>query len=72
MLDFIFAVSHPSHWHDMNIKQHPEHYAWLPRALGSSFIGYAQDNLGAGVWFNIDCQVAGRVRIEESPIQKLC
>lgn len=68
MLDFILAVSHPSHWHDLNKLQHPEHYAWLPRVLGSNFIGRVQEQYGAGVWFNVDCQVAGRVRFQSDLI----
>lgn len=62
MLDFLFGVSHPAHWHAVNKKQNPDHYAWMPRVLGSTFISYAQEHLGAGLWFNIDCPVAGRVR----------
>ena len=62
MLDFIFAVSHPEHWHSINLNQNPHHYALHARLLGSDFIGKAQDWGPAGVWFNPFVPVAGVVR----------
>ena len=63
MLDFLFAVSHPSHWHDINLAQHPSHYALMARMLGSGVISWFQENTGAGLWFNVDCVVKGRVSL---------
>lgn len=60
MLDFIVAVSHPSHWHSINVNQNPAHYSLLARTLGSGIIGFTQERVGAGAWFNVDCQVRGR------------
>jgi translocator assembly and maintenance protein 41 len=51
MLDFIFAVNHPAHWHSININQHPSHYSFHTRLLGSSFISKVQD-VSPGIWYN--------------------
>lgn len=51
MLDFMFAVSHPNHWHSINLARNPSHYALHARLFGSDFISRMQD-LGPGVWFN--------------------
>lgn len=72
MLDLILAVSHPTHWHDINRQQHPSHYSLLARMLGSTFIGWAQERLGAGVWFNVDALVKGRVSAIYSTFRTKC
>lgn len=51
VIDFIFGVSHTQHWHDVNIKQHPEHYSFL-KTFGSGLVSKVQDGWGAGVYFN--------------------
>ena len=51
MIDFIFAVSHPSHWHSINMSQFPGHYPLYSRALGSDFVSRVQD-ISPGLWFN--------------------
>ncbi|KZO97017.1 Mmp37-domain-containing protein [Calocera viscosa TUFC12733] len=51
MMDFIFAVSHPAHWHSINMAQNPSHYPLQARALGSSFVSHVQRQYGAGVWY---------------------
>ncbi|EJT98715.1 Mmp37-domain-containing protein [Dacryopinax primogenitus] len=51
MLDFIFAVSYPAHWHSINMTQNPSHYPFYARALGSSFVSHVQRQYGAGVWY---------------------
>jgi translocator assembly and maintenance protein 41 len=51
MIDFIFGVSHTQHWHSLNLTQHRNHYSALG-SLGSGFVSYAQDKIGAGVYFN--------------------
>lgn len=61
MLDFVFAVSHPNHWHSINISQHKEHYSFIARMFGSNVISILQNKVGAGVWFNVECLVHGRV-----------
>ena len=62
MLDFLFGVTHPSHWHDLNMQDHRDHYAFLARLLGSSIVSWIGVNTGAGLWFNVECVVNGRVR----------
>lgn len=61
MLDFIFATTHPAHFHSINLSQNPDHYPIYMRWLGSSAVAWLQDTLGAGVWFNAFCEVQGRV-----------
>lgn len=51
MLDFVFAVSHPGHWHSINMQQHPGHYPLYARTLGSDFVSRVQD-VRPGMWFN--------------------
>jgi translocator assembly and maintenance protein 41 len=63
MIDFIFAVSEPVQWHALNLRQNGHHYATLPRILGSNFISHLQQGYGGKVWFNVECEVNGRVRL---------
>lgn len=72
LLDFVFAVSHPSHWHAINMQQHPEHYSLPMRLLGSDAVAWMQEKgLGAGVWFNVEVEVAGKVSLDRNlDIQK--
>lgn len=51
MLDFMFAVTHPAHFHSINMHQHPSHYPLYSRMLGSSYISKVQE-ISPGVWFN--------------------
>lgn len=51
MIDFIMAVTHPQHWHSLNMAQHPRHYSLLSRMLGGFGIGLVQP-LGAKIWYN--------------------
>jgi translocator assembly and maintenance protein 41 len=62
MLDFIFAVSHPEHWHSINLTQNPSHYGLHARLLGSDFVGRVQNWGPAAVWFNPFVPVSGVVR----------
>lgn len=61
MLDFMFAVTHPAHFHSINMHQHPNHYPLHARLLGSSYISKMQE-LGPGVWFNAYVPMNGVVR----------
>lgn len=60
MLDFMFAVTHPDHWHSINMHQHPSHYALHSRILGSSFVSRVED-INPGVWFNAYVPMQGVV-----------
>ncbi|KAH9812382.1 mitochondrial matrix Mmp37-domain-containing protein [Melampsora americana] len=61
MLDFVFAVSHPSHWHSINLQQNPKHYSLPLRWSGSAPISWLQEKApGAGVWFNVENEVNGK------------
>src|SRR6266702_1227434 len=48
MLDFMFAVTHPAHFHSINMAQHPSHYALYARTFGSSFVTRVEE-IGPGV-----------------------
>lgn len=60
MLDFMFAVTHPDHWHSINMHQNPSHYALHARLLGSSFVSRVED-ISPGVWFNAFVPMKGVV-----------
>ncbi|OMJ26694.1 Phosphatidate cytidylyltransferase, mitochondrial [Smittium culicis] len=51
MVDMIFAVSHPEHWHSINISQNPSHYSFL-KNFGSSAVSFVQTKLGSGLYYN--------------------
>ncbi|ETS65272.1 hypothetical protein PaG_00348 [Moesziomyces aphidis] len=51
MVDFIMAVTHPQHWHSLNMAQHPKHYSMFSRLLGGLGIGLIQP-VGAKIWYN--------------------
>lgn len=61
MLDFMFAVKHPDHWHSINMNQYPGHYPLHARALGSDFVSRVQE-IRPGVWFNTHVNVNDVVR----------
>ncbi|OLY83376.1 Phosphatidate cytidylyltransferase, mitochondrial [Smittium mucronatum] len=58
MVDMIFAVSHPQHWHSINISQNPSHYSFL-KYFGSGAINYLQQNVGAGIYYNPFVKIDG-------------
>ena len=61
MVDFIFGVTHPHHWHSLNIQQNPHHYS-VVRRFGSNFTTLLQEKVGAGVYFNPYVEIDGMVR----------
>lgn len=61
MIDFVFAVNHPAHWHSINMTQHPSHYPLYSRVLGSSFVSRVQE-VNPGLWFNAYVPMNGVVR----------
>ncbi|SCU99210.1 LAME_0G02278g1_1 [Lachancea meyersii CBS 8951] len=58
-IDIIFGVSHPDHFHSLNVRQNPHHYSSL-RFFGSKFISQFQE-VGAGVYFNPFVDINGQV-----------
>ncbi|KAJ2701954.1 Mitochondrial translocator assembly and maintenance protein 41 [Coemansia sp. IMI 203386] len=58
MVDLIFGVSHPDHWHALNISQNRSHYSFMG-TLGSHAVSYVQDRLGAGVYYNPFIEING-------------
>lgn len=69
LLDFIFAVNHPAHWHSINLSQNPSHYALDARLLGSSFISSVQ-KIHPGVWFNAYVPMSGAVRFSPPTLMR--
>ena len=64
MLDFLFAVTHASHWHSINMHQFPGHYPLYSRMLGSDYVSRVQD-VSPGVWFNAFVPMKGVVSSSE-------
>ncbi|KAI8993426.1 mitochondrial matrix Mmp37-domain-containing protein [Pilobolus umbonatus] len=72
MVDFIFGVSHPEHWHALNMQQNPHHYSSV-RLLGSRAISLLQEKVGAGVYFNPYVNVNGmNIKYGVVSIDNLC
>ncbi|KAF8195560.1 mitochondrial matrix Mmp37-domain-containing protein [Pholiota molesta] len=72
MLDFMFAVTHPAHFHSINMHQHPNHYPLHARLLGSSYISKMQE-LGPGVWFNAYVPMNGvTIKYGVTTVDNLC
>lgn len=66
MLDFMFAVTHPAHFHSINMQQYPAHYPMHARVLGSSYVERVE-NIGPGVWFNAYVPMNDAVRYTFCP-----
>ncbi|KAI8323520.1 Mmp37-domain-containing protein [Martensiomyces pterosporus] len=60
MVDLIFAVSHPDHWHALNINQNRSHYSFMG-SLGSDAVAMVQSRIGAGVYYNPFVEIDGVV-----------
>ncbi|KAI8370336.1 mitochondrial matrix Mmp37-domain-containing protein [Radiomyces spectabilis] len=72
MLDFIFGVTHPGHWHALNMHQNPHHYSGM-RLLGSGAVAMLQEKVGAGVYFNPYVEVNGMIiKYGVVSIDRLC
>ncbi|KAG6890635.1 hypothetical protein C0995_006611 [Termitomyces sp. Mi166 len=72
MLDFMFAVTHPAHFHSINMQQHPHHYPLHARLLGSSYVSRLEE-VGPGVWFNPYVPIGGvRIKYGVTTVDNLC
>ncbi|KAI0345813.1 Mmp37-domain-containing protein [Trametopsis cervina] len=72
MLDFMFAVTHASHWHSINMNQFPSHYPLYTRMLGSDFVARVQD-VGPGVYFNTFVPMKGvTIKYGVTTVDNLC
>lgn len=72
MLDFMFAVTHPAHFHSINMQQFPGHYPLYSRALGSSYISKVQE-ISPGVWFNPYVTIEGvTIKYGVTTVDNLC
>ncbi|KDR82819.1 hypothetical protein GALMADRAFT_57591 [Galerina marginata CBS 339.88] len=72
MLDFMFAVTHPAHFHSINMQQHPSHYPLHARVLGSSYVSRVEE-FGPGVWFNAYVPMNGvTIKYGVTTVDNLC
>lgn len=72
MLDFMFAVTHPAHFHSINMTQHPSHYALHARLFGSSFVSNVQQ-MSPGVWFNAFVKTKGQtIKYGVTTVDNMC
>ncbi|EAU85871.2 hypothetical protein CC1G_02894 [Coprinopsis cinerea okayama7 len=72
MLDFMFAVTHPAHFHSINMHQFPSHYPLHARMFGSSYVSRVQD-IGPGVWFNAYVPMNGvTIKYGVTTVDNLC
>jgi Phosphatidate cytidylyltransferase, mitochondrial len=58
LLDFIFVVNCTQEFHEITLRQFPNHYSSLMKTLGacsfnsSRFLGHFTDKLGADIYYN--------------------
>jgi mitochondrial translocator assembly and maintenance protein 41 len=72
MLDFMFAVTHPAHFHSINMNQHPSHYTFHSRMLGSDYVSAVQ-SITPGVWFNTLVPMNGvTIKYGVTTVDNLC
>ncbi|TFK89552.1 Mmp37-domain-containing protein [Polyporus arcularius HHB13444] len=72
MLDFMFAVSYPAHWHSINMHQFPGHYPLGVRMVGSSFVAKVEE-IPPGVWFNSMVNMNGvTIKYGVTTVDNLC
>jgi len=72
MLDFMFAVTHPAHFHSINMHQHPSHYTLHARLFGSSYVTKIEEII-PGVWFNAFVPMAGvTIKYGVTTVDNLC
>ncbi|CAG8677308.1 2929_t:CDS:2 [Cetraspora pellucida] len=72
MVDFIFAVSHPQHWHSLNLNRHRNHYSFMG-TLGSRAVSILQNDFGAGIYFNPQVKMNGtEIKYGVISVDKLC
>ncbi|KAF5385681.1 hypothetical protein D9757_005530 [Collybiopsis confluens] len=72
MLDFMFAVTHPAHFHSINMHQHPSHYPLHSRLFGSDYVSAIQ-RISPGVWFNTLVPMNGvTIKYGVTTVDNLC
>ncbi|KAF9210716.1 Mitochondrial translocator assembly and maintenance protein 41 [Podila verticillata] len=72
MVDFVFGVSHPQHWHSLNLQANPHHYSLVGK-LGSKAVAMTQERFGAGVYFNPFVEVNGmNIKYGVVSVDSLC
>jgi translocator assembly and maintenance protein 41 len=62
MIDFILGVTHPQHWHSLNMRQNPSHYSCV-KHFGPNAVAHLQEAYGGRLYYNADVNMKG-VRIK--------
>lgn len=52
----IFGVTHPQHWHSLNLRQNRNHYSFMG-SFGSKSIQVVQQNFGGKMYYNTDVKL---------------
>ncbi|KAJ3087870.1 Mitochondrial translocator assembly and maintenance protein 41, partial [Quaeritorhiza haematococci] len=60
MIDLVFGVTHPAHWHSLNIRRNPSDYSSFTK-FGSGAVTYLQENFGGQIYYNPYVEVDGMV-----------
>lgn len=72
MIDLVMAVTHPEHWHGINMGQNGKHYSWMARLMGSLGVGLLQP-LGAGLWYHPYVRIGDElVKYGVTDVDRLC
>jgi translocator assembly and maintenance protein 41 len=57
-IDLIFGVTHPEHWHSLNLRQNRHHYSAMG-SLGEWTVSKAQKSFGAYLYYNTNVKING-------------
>ncbi|WVQ98103.1 hypothetical protein IAU59_005225 [Kwoniella sp. CBS 9459] len=59
MTDLLISTPSATEFHSTNLRQNPSHYPMYARLMGGAGIGWAQEKLGAGIWYVTMVEING-------------
>ncbi|WVF69754.1 hypothetical protein IAT40_004533 [Kwoniella sp. CBS 6097] len=59
MTDLLISTPSATDFHQVNLRQNPSHYPLYARLMGGAGIGWAQEKLGAGIWYVTMVEING-------------
>ncbi|WVR04672.1 hypothetical protein IAU60_001683 [Kwoniella sp. DSM 27419] len=59
LTDLLLSTPSATVFHSVNLRQNPSHYPLYARLIGGAGIGWAQEKLGAGVWYVTMVEING-------------
>lgn len=62
LLDLIFVVNDPIKWHEINLRQNPQHYSLVARRFLPFGCWNAIQEYGAGLWYNVNVALNNKSR----------